>query len=246
MRLRSSGAFERRSAESIARAIELDIIGRDLPVGAMIGSEAELMDRFNASRGVIREAVTLVESHMLAETRRGVGGGLIVAEPTPSVVEAAVSLYLARKKASEADLLETRSALEVMAMRKTLARLDDHAVALLEAETTYTPAPDEHVTMASQRFHNLLGRLSGNTVLELLIPTLAALVGEMWDLPRGPMSPRARAKTWAGVSAGHNEIIGAMLARRDGLAIALLEEHLRFVTESLRDEDRPIQLRQHS
>ena len=34
MRVASSGAFERRSAESIARAIELEIIGADLAVGA--------------------------------------------------------------------------------------------------------------------------------------------------------------------------------------------------------------------
>jgi DNA-binding FadR family transcriptional regulator len=100
MRARDSGAPTRRSAEIIARAIELDIIARDLPVGTRVGSEAELMERFGASRGVIREAVTLVESHMLAETRRGLGGGLVVAEPLPSVVEGIVSLYLARTTVS--------------------------------------------------------------------------------------------------------------------------------------------------
>jgi DNA-binding FadR family transcriptional regulator len=245
MRVASSGAFERRSAESIARAIELDIIGADLAVGAMIGSEADLMQRFNASRGVIREAVCLVESHMLAETRKGVGGGVVVAEPAPSVVEGIVSLYLARKKASEVELLEARLALEVMAMRTTVDQLDDRGVELLEAEMAHTLDPDEDLTKASQRFHNLIAQLSGNTVLQLFIPTMTALVEEMWDLPRGPMSARARSETWASVASAHNEIIAAMLAKDVEGAVALLERHLEHVTAALGRDDRRVQVKQY-
>jgi DNA-binding FadR family transcriptional regulator len=245
MRVASSGAFERRSAESIARAIELEIIGADLAVGAMIGSEADLMQRFNASRGVIREAVCLVESHMLAETRKGVGGGVVVAEPAPSVVEGIVSLYLARKRASEVELLETRLALEVMAMRKTLDQLDDRGVELLEAEMAHTLGPDEDLTKASQRFHNLIAQLSGNTVLALFIPTMTALVEEMWDLPRGPMSARARSETWASVASAHNEIIATMLAKDVEGAVALLERHLEEVTAALGRDDRRVQVKQY-
>jgi len=245
MRVASSGAFERRSAESIARAIELDIIGADLAVGAMIGSEADLMARFNASRGVIREAVCLVESHMLAETRKGVGGGVVVAEPAPSVVEGIVSLYLARKRASEVELLETRLALEVMAMRKTLDQLDDRGVELLHAEMEHTLGPDEDLTKASQRFHNLLAHLSGNTVLQLFIPTMTALVEEMWDLPRGPMTARARSETWASVASAHNEIIASILAKDVEGAVALLERHLEHVTAALGRDDRRVQVKQY-
>jgi DNA-binding FadR family transcriptional regulator len=245
MRVASSGAFERRSAESIARAIELDIIGADLAVGAMIGSEADLMQRFNASRGVIREAVCLVESHMLAETRKGVGGGVVVAEPAPSVVEGIVSLYLARKKASEVELLEARLALEVMAMRTTVDQLDDRGVELLEVEMAHTLDPDEDLTKVSQRFHNLIAQLSGNTVLQLFIPTMTALVEEMWDLPRGPMSARARSETWASVASAHNEIIAAMLAKDVDGAVALLERHLEHVTAALGRDDRRVQVKQY-
>jgi DNA-binding FadR family transcriptional regulator len=243
MRVRSSGAFEPRSAENIARAIELDIVGRDLPPGAMIGSEAELMERFGASRGVIREAVTLLESHMLAETRRGVGGGLVVAEPAPSVVEDLVALYLARKDASELEVLETRLVLEVMAMRRAMERLDSGGVAALEAERDGALDDGENLTRASHRFHNLLAELSGNTVLQLFIPTMSALVGEMWDLPRRRVSAKARAAAWAGTSSAHNQIIDAMLAKDVELAVELLERHLELVAAELRPERRRVQLR---
>jgi DNA-binding FadR family transcriptional regulator len=195
MRVTASGAFARRSAEGIARSIELEIIRNDLAPGTLIGSEAELIQRHSASRGVIREAVCLVESHMLAETRRGVGGGLVVAEPAQSVVEDIVSLYLARKKASEAELLEARLALEVLALRKTMAALDDDGRNLLEAEMSYALSPDEDVARASKRFHNLLATLSGNIVLQLFIPTMTSLVQEMW-VPPGRLTNRLRAETW--------------------------------------------------
>jgi DNA-binding FadR family transcriptional regulator len=245
MRVQSSGAFERRSAETIARAIELEIIGDELPAGAMVGSEADLMERFNASRGVIREAVCLVESHMLAETRRGVGGGLVVAEPAPSVVEGIVSLYLARKRATEAELLEARLPLEVLALRKTLDRLDDRGIELIEAEMAHTLGPDEDLAKASQRFHNLIAQLSGSTVLQLFIPTMTALVEEMWDLPGGRITARARASTWSSVSCAHNEIMETMLAKDVDGAVALLERHLEQVTTGLRRRKRRVQVKPH-
>jgi DNA-binding FadR family transcriptional regulator len=233
MRSRGSGTFERRSAESIARAIELEIIANDLTPGTFIGSEADLMERYSASRGVIREAVTLVESHMLAETRRGIGGGLLVAEPAQSVVEDVVSIYLARKKASEAELLEARLALEVLAMRKTMAVLDEHGRKLLQEEMSYLLAPDEDVAEASQRFHNLIATLSGNVVLQVFIPTMTALVEEMW-VPPGRMTKRLRDKTWQRVNAHHAEIISAMLDGDVDKAVARLQRHLEELMAILR------------
>lgn len=232
-------------AETIARSIEIDIISADSAPGTLVGSEAELMRRYHASRGVIREAVCLVESHMIAATRRGVGGGLVVAEPATSVVEGIVSLYLAREKASEAELLEVRLALEVMAMNKTMDRFDGTTVELIEAEMAHRLASDEDLTAASQRFHNLLAHLSGNTVLQLFIPTLTALVGEMWDLPRGRMTASARAKTWASVSSAHNEIMAAMLAKDVEGAVALLEGHLKGVTAELCRVGRRVRVKPH-
>ena len=203
----------------------MNIINGDLPPGSFIGSESELMQRYGASRGVIREAVCLVESHMLAETRRGMGGGLVVAEPDQSVVEEIVSLYLARKKASEAELLEARLELEILALRKTMASLDDDGIKLLEEEMARSLLPDEDVAVASQRFHNLMAVLSGNAVLQLFIPIMTSLVQEMW-VPPGRLTKRLTEETWQSVAHHHNEIIGAMLAGDGDEAVRRLQQHL--------------------
>jgi DNA-binding FadR family transcriptional regulator len=205
----------------------------DLEPGSRIGSEAELMEKYDASRGVIREAVTLVESHMLAHTKRGVGGGLVVAEPDPRVVGDIVSLFLARQKASEFEVHEVRIALEVLALRKTAARLDDNARKVLEAERDHQLAPNENIAAASQRFHVAIAELSGNRVLQLFIPITTALVQEMWSQPNPDPSPAEREQIWNHVTAVHGRIIEALLGGRVELAASLLQVHLEEVAETI-------------
>lgn len=237
---KNGGARERRLAEAIARSIELDIIGEDLAPGTMVGSEAELMVRFQASRGVIREAVCLVESHMLAATQRGIGGGLIVVEPDQSIVEGAVSLYLARKKASEAELVETRLALEHFAMHKAMSSLDDEGRNRLREEMTYEPDETQDIAEASQRFHLLLAELAGNTVIELFVGTMTTLVEELWT-PPGTMTPRVRSKVWRRVCAEHNAIMQAMLDGDEELALERLDDHLTSIMAQVGPRSRRVQ-----
>ncbi len=66
------------------------------PVGEVLGSEADLLERYQVSRAVFREAVRLVEHQQVARTRRGPGGGLVITEPTIGAVIDAVVLYLHR------------------------------------------------------------------------------------------------------------------------------------------------------
>ena len=234
------GKTGRRLAETIARAIELDVLQQDLPVGAMIGTETDLMERYEASRGVIREAVCLVESHMLGKTRRGLGGGLVVAEPDESVVGDLVSLFLARRKATEVELHEVRIALEMLALRKVMSQLDRHAVEVLRRERAHELGPDEDLAAASQRLHVALAELSENKVLHLFVTILTTLVEEMWTAPRRNLSKKARAEKWERVSEGHAEIIDAILAEDRELAESLLRVHLEDVSKGIAEGARPV------
>jgi DNA-binding FadR family transcriptional regulator len=237
---RTTRPSTRRSAETIARAIELEIIAEDLVPGTRIASEAELMSKYAASRGVIREAVTLVESHMLAQNRRGVGGGLIVVEPDSSVIVDLVSVFLARQKASEVELHEVRIALEVFAVQKIIADLDEAAIELLKREMHYELQPEDDIAAASQRFHLALAELSDNKVLQLFVPITTLLVEEMWSQPHPHLSAEEREETWCRVSACHAKIIEAMLDRRTDLAVRLLQEHLEEVAERIAADARQV------
>ena len=66
---------ESKLAAGVARRILTDVVDRGWPVGEVLGSQAELIERYGVSRAVFREAVRLVENQGVAFMRRGPGAG---------------------------------------------------------------------------------------------------------------------------------------------------------------------------
>ena len=102
-----------KRAEAVARRITQQVVGDDLPPGALVGTEPELMQREDVSRAVLREAVRLLEHHEIARMRRGPGGGLFVVAPSPTAVTDIAAIFLARRGMTLADLAELRMGVEV-------------------------------------------------------------------------------------------------------------------------------------
>src|ERR1700685_999462 len=97
-----------KRAAQVADLIIEDVMALGWPVGEVLGSEADLLERYQVSRAVFREAVRLVEHQQVARTRRGPGGGLVITEPTVGAVSDAVVLYLPRVEAPLEELFEAR------------------------------------------------------------------------------------------------------------------------------------------
>jgi DNA-binding FadR family transcriptional regulator len=125
-----------------ARRIEDEIIARKWPIGEVIGSEADLMARYEVSRAVLREAVRLVEHHGAARMRRGPSGGLVVQAPDVAAAVAAVVLYLEQADTSVDDLLYARRILEPVAASLASERISEAGIerlrGVLAAEASLT------------------------------------------------------------------------------------------------------------
>ena len=67
-------------AQRVAEKIEREILAGGMPPGQRLGRESDLIERFGVSRAVLREALRLVERHGLVRSKRGAGGGVIVAQ----------------------------------------------------------------------------------------------------------------------------------------------------------------------
>jgi DNA-binding FadR family transcriptional regulator len=89
---------ETKRGDLLAQEISESIRAGKLEPGARIGSEAELLERYNVGREAFREAVRLLEEHGLCEMRRGVPGGLLVRAPDPSSVIRTASIFLAHQE----------------------------------------------------------------------------------------------------------------------------------------------------
>src|ERR1700685_2620231 len=123
-------ASVKRAAKLADRIVE-DVMALGWPVGQLLGAEPELLQRYEVSRAVFREAVRIVEHLQVARTRRGPVGGLIITEPTVSAVIDAVVLHLHRVDAPLDELFEARIVLEEIASQLAAERADEDDIARL-------------------------------------------------------------------------------------------------------------------
>jgi DNA-binding FadR family transcriptional regulator len=235
---RPDGRPSDRGAETVSNQIEKDIIDTDWPVGKVIGSERELIERYGVSRAVFREAVRLVEHHQVARMRRGPGGGLVVTEPDPEIVRNAARLYLRRTEVRRDHLLEARAALELAAVASATAELTEPGIGKL---TAVLHAEEElHAQGAqlgySRRIHATIARLSGNPALDLFVEVLARLdenlVHEDWE-SHGELTLRSGAERPDQSHQAHTAIVEAMIAGDSALAQHRMRRHLHAIAELL-------------
>ncbi|MBV9842593.1 MAG: GntR family transcriptional regulator [Sphingomonadaceae bacterium] len=86
-------ARKRKLAERVAERIVSDIIQRGWQAGDMLGTEADLIERYGISRATFREAVRQLEWHGAAGMRRGANGGLVVNAPPRLAAIFAIKAY---------------------------------------------------------------------------------------------------------------------------------------------------------
>lgn len=183
------GAAQDKLAEVVASAIHGDIAARGWPTATLFGTETELLERYQVSRSVLREAVRILDHHSVARMRRGPGGGLFVTEPVPAASVDAVALYLEYRKPSRADLSSVRDAIEVSNVARLVQHRDDPAI--VRFLTEQPPVVDERdpreAGLAEFYFHTDLAELAGNRVLSLYLRILVELFRRHWGSTMTPM-----------------------------------------------------------
>jgi DNA-binding FadR family transcriptional regulator len=215
-----------KRASKVADQIIKDVIAGDWQVGQILGSEAELLDRYQVSRAVFREAVRLVEHQQVARTRRGPGGGLVVTEPSVDAVIDAVVLYLYRAEARLDELFEARLVLEDIAAELAPARLDEQDLARLRA---FIEDEQAHQLPDPRTLHSLVAAITRNPAIELFVDVLnrvAMLYSSGWQ----DLGPAVRAET----THAHARIAQAVMSGDAGSAQYRMRRHLEAEAEYLR------------
>ena len=212
-----------KRAQSVAWDIFSAITEAGWPVGSILGSEAELMERNGCSRAVLREAVRLLEHHEVAQMRRGVGGGLMVIEPTIHAATQSVALHLERRGIGPGSLFEVRSSIEMAVVDLVVDRLDEAKAGLLEdALATERAQTERTFPRAGHDLHDVLAHASGNRVLELLTMVLVRLTRLRQVVPSGGR--------WDGsgtaVTKAHAALVEAVVARDLELSRHRMRVHL--------------------
>jgi DNA-binding FadR family transcriptional regulator len=215
-----------KRAAKVADLIVEDVMALGWPLGEVLGSESELLERYQVSRAVFREAVRLVEHQQVARTRRGPGGGLVVTEPTVGAVIDAVVLYLHRVDARLDEIFEARIVLEGLACQLAAARLDERNLAELIAFAKSAPV---NLAGDPRELHALVAGISGNAGLELFVEVfnrVAQLYSPDWQ--------RLGATIAKETVRAHALIAEAIISRDGVLASNRMRKHLQAEADFFR------------
>ncbi len=215
-----------KRAAKVADLIVEDVMALGWPVGEVLGSETDLLERYRVSRAVFREAVRLVEHQQVARTRRGPGGGLVVSEPTVGAVGDAVVLYLHRVDATLDEIFEARIVLEELACQLAAERTDESDLAALRRFAEGEPvAPGGD----PRGLHALAAGISRNAGLALFVDVFNQ-VAQLYSPDWQKLGPAVARET----EHAHAKIAEALMAGDPSLARNRMRKHLQAEADFFR------------
>ncbi|GAA1101441.1 MULTISPECIES: FadR/GntR family transcriptional regulator [Pseudonocardia] len=220
----------RPAYRQVADELRAQIMRGALPAGTRLPAESELTGMFGVSRSTVREALRVLASQHLIDTRRGVQGGSFVAAPDPArLVEdvgGALGVLVATPQLGMADLLEARLLLEPAAARLAAQRAAPETIEALRAAAAAPRDPrDPSGFVEHMDFHTTVLMATGN----LMITMMGQPVG---DVLRTRLNRHVvAAEHWAEVDACHTTIT-EHIARGEA---AQAEEAMRSHLLDLRD-----------
>jgi len=211
-------------AEQVAGTLELEIRAGRLQVGEKLPTEAVLVEQFQVSRTVIREAISRLKSLGLVDSRQG--SGVYVQNPgieplsfdrVPSASREAVIHIVEVRRALEAEVAELaaerRNEADVLAIRSALQ-------ALADAVAAGRDGAEEDVL-----FHRAIARASGNP---FMIRTLDYLARFLHGATRVTRANEARREDFSeAVKQEHQQIVQAIAAGDPAAARAAAAEHMK-------------------
>ncbi len=222
---------ERQRVSSIvADRLQRAILSGSLREGDRLPPERDLVERFQASRASVQEALHILEIVGFVTIRRGASGGAFVARPDFSRVSSMLQALLMADSFEFDDLYQARLLIEpsIAEMVAQVATPDDIAglAELIAPANREAAARDDLPGGLGRNFHYLLASITGNQPLVMLVSSLLGLAQAAGlRQPKNALNERIKAQT----------VILDAIARRDGaearrLMTELLHEMLRAAT----------------
>lgn len=214
---------DRKLASRVASLIMNDLQASEWTVGAVLGSEAELLERYDVSRAVLREAERLLEHFGATTTRRGPGGGLVVAAPSTEAVVQAVLVYLTYRGISLGELMQARICLERTITRAATVRATEEQLETLRNRVREEQARTILDPNTHHELHTMIGTAANNPAAELFIAILGRLTAR-WTYPTG--QTQANADALVESAHAHALLVEAIISGNTALAERRMTSHL--------------------
>ncbi len=221
-----------RAADAVVRQLEARIVAGDFPDGATLPPERDLIDTFGVSRTVVREAVAVLASRGLVESRPRFRP--IVRRPGYDAALAAINGvvgHLLGQSSGVKNLYDTRIFLEAGLVRQAAlnARREDIAALFRALNANEAAIPDSaRFYETDTAFHAVLYDIPRNPVFPAIHKAFTAWLAPHWvKMPRSPERNRVNFSR-------HADIANAIRDRDPDAAEAALTAHLNAAWEYVR------------
>ena len=231
---RPVGDRAKRAHTALDRIISLIFEGR-LEPGARLPSERNLALQLGVSRTTLRDALTTLEARGLIDRRAKSGN--FVCTAVPPGVRTPIEEVVDRRLVSLANVIELRKVLErwaagMASVRPNRAHLATLRTCVAEMRRTVALGTEEQFDRyraADRRFHQVIGRMTGNPLYPHVFQFFVDLIGRSLVMSR-ELLPGDFAR---GNLERHAAIFESIGARRPELAEAAMTEHFAFVERAL-------------
>ncbi len=207
--------------DQVVENIQTLIVEGRLAAGERLPPEREFADQIGVSRTVLREAVRILSTKGLLETRHGVG--TVVRPVTNDQLLAPLSLLLQTHTLSVEDLHQVRSILEVGAVRLAAHKAQPQDLAALHTILAQMAGAQEETVLfvaLDDEYHNALVCAAHNPLLVFLSGSLATIMHEV----RVQVHDYTRQALTA--VPDHSCILAAIEAQDAEAAAAAMQQHL--------------------
>lgn len=213
--------------EIVLRHIEAGILSGEHRAGDQLPTERDLATQLSVSRSAVREAMRVLQTQGLITSSTGPGRGTRIAPSRGDALARLFQLHLSLSTAADADLTETRIALERSSAALAAQRATPQALRRLQGvieSMEYAESIDEFNKLDTE-LHVMIARVGG-----------ADLTADLTVGMREAARERIRTSSLAmpnwtehrnQLIAEHQEIITAITNRDSVAASNLVEQHIR-------------------
>jgi len=181
---KTSTARSNRPSE-VSEILKTWIADKGMSPGDRLPQEADLINDFEVSKGTMREALKVLETQGLIQTRTGPGGGAFITEMPATRARALLANHFFYKDFTISDIYELRLALEPELAAQVATHITAEQIDTLKKTMVEYGHPPETVEEETRQrvaelvFHEQLANYSNNPLMSFTCGFLVSLLKDL-------------------------------------------------------------------
>lgn len=181
----STGRDSRNRPHQVAEAIKQSILSDAMLPGDRLPQEPTLIERFQVSKGTVREALKILETQGIIRTRTGPGGGAFITDVPEELAGALLGNHFFFKDISIADIYSIRTVMEPQLAAEIASTITTEEIEQLKKLMTRYDSPAQSIEQAREQrqaeldFHSEMASFSKNPLLRFICRFMVRLLSDL-------------------------------------------------------------------